>query len=179
MARSWPIGTRAVLVGLKAAAELNGEAVVVISHPKPPNERLGVEVASTGKQLAVKPANLGKHVDDITAEAATALSKKLHQVELSPAARKRVLRDLRRMKAEDSSELGIEVEDCECLTDWVVKVVGAPDTVFAGEIYRLRVRFHADYPTAPPECVFMRPAPVHEHIYSDGTLERTRSSSRL
>mmetsp|Transcript_14236 Transcript_14236/g.28857 ORF Transcript_14236/g.28857 Transcript_14236/m.28857 type:complete len:297 (-) Transcript_14236:77-967(-) len=94
--------------------------------------------------------------------------KKLNQVELPPACRKRVLRDLRRLKAHDDDKLVLE--DAECLTDWVVKMVGAPGTVFAGEIYRLRVRFHVDYPTRPPTVVFMRPAPMYEHVYSNGMV---------
>jgi len=98
--------------------------------------------------------------------------KKIHDIELGPGARKRVMRDLRRLKAAQvaDEELGLEVDDCETLTDWVVKMVGAKGTVYEGEIYRIRVRFHADYPTAPPEVTFMRPAPVHEHIYSDGKI---------
>ena len=56
------------------------------------------------------------------------------------------------------------------LTDWVVKLTGAKGTVYEGEIYRLRIRFHPDYPGQPPEITFMRPAPVHEHIYSDGKI---------
>ena len=95
--------------------------------------------------------------------------KKLSVVELGPAAKKRVLRDLRRLKSDDGA-LGLWVDDCECLTDWVVKLVGAAGTVYEGEIYRLRVRFGADYPARPPEIRFMRPAPVHEHIYSDGKI---------
>jgi len=95
--------------------------------------------------------------------------QKLNVVELSAETRKRVLRDLRLMKL-DGPELGLEVEDAECLTDWVIKMVGAPGTVYAGEIYRLRVRFHPDYPRKPPTMSFMRPVPVHEHIYSDGRI---------
>ena len=95
--------------------------------------------------------------------------KKLNEVELQAGSRKRVLKDLRIMKR-DGPEIGIEVEDCECLTDWVVKVIGAAGTVYEGETYRLRVRFHEDYPSQPPTVTFMRPAPVHEHIYSDGKI---------
>lgn len=94
--------------------------------------------------------------------------KKIHKMCLSPATRKRVLRDLRTLKLQKG--IGIEVEDAECLTDWVIKVRGAEGTVFAGEVYRLRVRFHADYPYQPPEVTFMRPAPLHEHVYSDGKI---------
>ena len=104
--------------------------------------------------------------------------KKLNDAELQPNSRKRVLKDLRIMKR-DGSEIGIEVEDCECLTDWVVKVIGAAGTIYEGEIYRLRVRFHPDYPSQPPEVTFMRPAPVHEHIYSDGKVRHAVLSSSL
>ena len=94
--------------------------------------------------------------------------KKMNHVELQPLVRKRVLRDLRRLKADNG--LGLEIEDCDCLTDWVVKLVGANGTVYEGELYRLRIRFHADYPARPPDITFMRPTPVHEHIYSDGKI---------
>ena len=127
--------------------------------------------------------------------------KKIHQVELPPACRKRVLRDLRRMKAHDDEKLVREMgrttpalaptavlanhspslhpgpdpttqvlEDSECMTDWVIKLVGGNGTVFEGETYRLRVRFHVDYPTRPPTIVFMKPAPMYEHVYSNGMV---------
>jgi hypothetical protein len=79
--------------------------------------------------------------------------KKLNRVELPPPARKRVLRDLRQLKI-SGSDLGIAVDDSECLTDWVVSMVGANGTVYAGELYRLRVRFHPEYPIRPPEVRF-------------------------
>lgn len=94
--------------------------------------------------------------------------KKIHQVELPPACRKRVLRDLRRMKAHDDEKLVLE--DSECMTDWVIKLVGGNGTVFEGETYRLRVRFHVDYPSRPPTIVFMKPAPMYEHVYSNGMV---------
>ena len=56
--------------------------------------------------------------------------KKIHEVELPPAARKRVMRDLRKLKTEEKAGIGIELEDAECLTDWVVKLVGAKGTVY-------------------------------------------------
>ena len=69
--------------------------------------------------------------------------KKLNEVELQGNTRKRVHRDLRMIKKE--ADLGLEVEDCECLTigssSWSAR--RAPCT--RGD--RLRVRFHADYPS--------------------------------
>ena len=150
-AESTPVGCWAVLRRIFSA--LSSLLVPKYDYAKVPMEILGDE-----RQAGFAP-------DD---ESWRTARKKLHQVELGPVARKRVLRDLRILRAE--TDLGLEVEDSECLTDWIVKLVGAPNTVYAGEIYRLRVRFHADYPTHPPEVTFLRPAPVHEHIYSDGKI---------
>ena len=140
-------GKRAVVAGLGAVGSRVAVALAA----------LGARVSATSRSCSASKETT------LACGAASAL------VTLEPAARKRVLRDLRTMR-KDGPEVGLEVEDCEVLTDWVIKVVGAPKTVYEGEIYRLRVRFHADYPTQPPEIVFMRPAPKHEHIYSDGKI---------
>ena len=52
MAPSWPLGTPAILVGLKAKPELNGEAVVVILQPTPTNERIGIEISEEYCEIA-------------------------------------------------------------------------------------------------------------------------------
>lgn len=54
------------------------------------------------------------------------------------------------------------------MTEWVLNMAGPPGSVFAGEAFRLRVRFEPDYPLEPPEVVFLAPVPAHEHIYSNG-----------
>jgi len=124
------------------------------------------EYSKVGSELLQNDQMEGFHPED---ESWRTQRKKINAVDsLNPNVRKRILRDLRRLKSEEG--LGLEVEDCECITDWVVKLVGAKGTVYEGELYRLRVRFHADYPGQPPEVTFMRPAPVHEHIYSDGKI---------
>ncbi len=53
---------------------------------------------------------------------------------------------------------------------WHVSFIGAPSTLYAGEPYTLRVRFTDDYPMDSPEVVFITPAPVHPHIYSNGHI---------
>mmetsp|Transcript_5162 Transcript_5162/g.7187 ORF Transcript_5162/g.7187 Transcript_5162/m.7187 type:complete len:147 (+) Transcript_5162:24-464(+) len=53
---------------------------------------------------------------------------------------------------------------------WIVGITGAPDTLYAGEFYQLRVKFESDYPLQSPEVVFLEPAPEHPHIYSNGHI---------
>ena len=47
---------------------------------------------------------------------------------------------------------------------------GAAGTLYEGEKYTLRIRFTEDYPMDSPEVVFLLPAPVHSHIYSNGHI---------
>ena len=53
---------------------------------------------------------------------------------------------------------------------WRVTFTGAQNTLYAGEAYTLNIRFTEDYPMDSPEVVFVPPAPVHSHIYSNGHI---------
>ena len=50
---------------------------------------------------------------------------------------------------------------------------GAPGlpAFYAGETFRLQVKFTERYPLEPPEVVFVPPhTPVHPHVYSNGHI---------
>eukprot|EP01038_Epipyxis_sp_PR26KG_P007589 gene7589-10338_t len=53
---------------------------------------------------------------------------------------------------------------------WHVKFVGANGTLYEGESFTLRIKFTEDYPMDSPQVVFLPPAPVHSHIYSNGHI---------
>ncbi|XBH82559.1 hypothetical protein VPH35_071185 [Triticum aestivum] len=53
---------------------------------------------------------------------------------------------------------------------WVIEVSGAEGTLYAGETYRLQVDFPEQYPMEAPQVIFMHPAPMHPHIYSNGHI---------
>jgi ubiquitin-conjugating enzyme E2 W len=53
---------------------------------------------------------------------------------------------------------------------WHVSFTGASGTLYQGEEFTLRIRFTEDYPMDSPEVVFLIPAPVHSHIYSNGHI---------
>eukprot|EP00891_Asterochloris_glomerata_P005095 jgi/Astpho2/5095/fgenesh1_pg.00073_%23_4_t len=63
----------------------------------------------------------------------------------------------------------------EPLLHWVVEMTG-PDsapgmpTLYAGETFRLQIKFTDRYPLEPPEVTFLPPSPVHPHIYSNGHI---------
>ncbi|KAG7969835.1 hypothetical protein I3843_07G052500 [Carya illinoinensis] len=56
------------------------------------------------------------------------------------------------------------------LQRWVIEVNGAPGTLYANEIYQLQVDFPENYPMEAPQVIFLHPAPLHPHIYSNGHI---------
>jgi ubiquitin-conjugating enzyme E2 W len=53
---------------------------------------------------------------------------------------------------------------------WIISMTGAPNTIYEGETYRLRVQFPKDYPMVPPSVYFLPPTPQHEHVYTNGDI---------
>mmetsp|Transcript_18145 Transcript_18145/g.26853 ORF Transcript_18145/g.26853 Transcript_18145/m.26853 type:complete len:276 (-) Transcript_18145:30-857(-) len=53
---------------------------------------------------------------------------------------------------------------------WIVTMVGANNTIYEGEIFKLRIQFPKDYPTVPPSVYFQQPTPQHEHVYTNGDI---------
>ena len=56
------------------------------------------------------------------------------------------------------------------IRSWVINIVGAEDTIYAGEKYKLKIVFPKDYPSKPPSVYFLRPTPKHVHVYSNGDI---------
>ncbi|KAJ6352186.1 hypothetical protein OIU76_001406 [Salix suchowensis] len=53
---------------------------------------------------------------------------------------------------------------------WVIEVNGAAGTLYANETYQLQVDFPEHYPMEAPQVIFVPPAPLHPHIYSNGHI---------
>ncbi|KAG6519851.1 hypothetical protein ZIOFF_016879 [Zingiber officinale] len=56
------------------------------------------------------------------------------------------------------------------LQRWIIEVIGAPGTLYANEKYQLQVDFPEHYPMEAPQVIFLHPAPLHPHIYSNGHI---------
>ncbi|KNE56543.1 hypothetical protein AMAG_02345 [Allomyces macrogynus ATCC 38327] len=66
---------------------------------------------------------------------------------------------------------GIQVVDADDLSKWIVEIHGAEDSIYAGESWRLQLKFPHDYPMEAPEVIFLAPTiPEHPHIYSNGHI---------
>ncbi|MBA0562443.1 hypothetical protein Golob_007486, partial [Gossypium lobatum] len=56
------------------------------------------------------------------------------------------------------------------LQRWVIEVNGAAGTLYTNETYQLQVDFPEHYPMEAPQVIFLQPAPLHPHIYSNGHI---------
>ncbi|MQM09488.1 hypothetical protein Taro_042362 [Colocasia esculenta] len=66
--------------------------------------------------------------------------------------------------------LGFAGNHAPVLPLWIIEVVGAPGTLYAGETYQLQVDFPEHYPMEAPQVIFLHPVPLHQHIYSNGHI---------
>ncbi|SCM13190.1 ubiquitin-conjugating enzyme E2, putative [Plasmodium chabaudi adami] len=53
---------------------------------------------------------------------------------------------------------------------WIVKYVGLENTIYANEVYKLKIIFPSDYPLKPPIVYFLQKPPKHTHVYSNGDI---------
>jgi len=83
-------------------------------------------------------------------------------------ATKRIERELQKF-SNDAGESGLILEVVSN-REWLVTFTMAEGTVYAGELYTLKIIFTDDYPMDSPIVVFEQPAPEHEHVYSNGHI---------
>lgn len=78
---------------------------------------------------------------------------------------KRLAKEIKALRAKPPDGVSLHsADDARC---WLVNLEGAPDTLYAGELYQLQFVFGDDYPMGPPEVTFVGTVPVHHHIYSN------------
>ena len=53
---------------------------------------------------------------------------------------------------------------------WIVTLTMPDTSIYASDIYKLRISFPNDYPTSPPSVYFLPPTPRHEHVYTNGDI---------
>ena len=82
---------------------------------------------------------------------------------------KRLIKELKDFTA--GAPPGIKLVKSDDLREWLVDIEGAPDSLFANEVFTVRIRFNSNYPMESPEVVFLpTKCPVHPHVYSNGHI---------
>lgn len=81
----------------------------------------------------------------------------------------RIQKELKKFIQDPPPNLSVQVGSNIRL--WVVTMVGANNTIYEGEVFKLRISFPKDYPTVPPSVYFLKGyIPQHEHVYTNGDI---------
>merc|ERR1712127_872779 len=57
------------------------------------------------------------------------------------------------------------------ITVWVIDFIGAADTLYDGELFKLKFKFPKRYPFESPAVMFSgNNIPVHPHVYGNGHI---------
>lgn len=79
---------------------------------------------------------------------------------------RRQLRDLARQPVEGFSAGLVDEAN---IYEWEIVVMGPPDTLFEGGVFRARLSFPYNYPVMPPTLRFISEM-WHPNVYADGTV---------
>ncbi|KAK1410442.1 hypothetical protein QVD17_36979 [Tagetes erecta] len=85
---------------------------------------------------------------------------------LSNIATKRLQKELVQWQV----NLGFTHKVTDTLQRWVIEVQGAEGTIYANDKYQLQVVLPEHYLMEAPQVIFLHPAPLHPHIYSNGHI---------
>ena len=64
---------------------------------------------------------------------------------------------------------GIRITNSTNLHQWFVEIK-VENSIYSAEIFTVRISFNKNYPMESPEVIFIPPAPIHPHIYSNGHI---------
>ena len=81
----------------------------------------------------------------------------------------RIQRELKEFLASPPPNLSVQVGTN--IRIWIVTMVGAKNTIYEGEVFKLRIQFPKEYPVVPPSVYFLQGhIPTHEHVYTNGDI---------
>jgi len=108
-----------------------------------------------------------KETSKPTSSAAT--KKHLSTKIKSTSANYRIQRELKEFVKSPPPNLTVKVGSN--IRVWIVTMEGAKNSIYEGEIFKLRVSFPTQYPTVPPSVYFLQGhIPIHEHVYTNGDI---------
>jgi len=136
------------------------------SKSKSKKKKKTVQGDETAETKTKKPS---KKKSSASKKAAAATKKHLSTSIKSNNPNYRIQKELKAFLKSPPDNLSVQVGSNIRL--WIVTMVGAKDTIYEGEVFKLRIEFPKDYPTVPPSVYFLKKhMPVHEHVYTNGDI---------
>ena len=101
--------------------------------------------------------------------ASTATTKHLSSKIKSTSANYRIQRELKEFIKSPPPNLTVKVGSN--IRVWIITMEGAKNSIYEGEVFKLRISFPPQYPTVPPSVYFLQGhIPIHEHVYTNGDI---------
>jgi ubiquitin-conjugating enzyme E2 W len=136
------------------------------SKSKSKKKKKTVRADDAAETKTKKPS---KKKSSASKKAATATKKHLSTSIKSTNPNYRIQKELKAFLKAPPDNLSVQVGSNIRL--WIVNMVGAKDTIYEGEVFKLRIEFPKDYPTVPPSVYFLKKhMPIHEHVYTNGDI---------
>ena len=88
---------------------------------------------------------------------------------MSTNAERRLLKDLKKMQEDSSSDTIQAAPEGDSLFQWEAIIFGPEDSIWEGGIFKLHLEFSEDYPNKPPKVKFLTNM-FHPNIYKDGGI---------
>jgi ubiquitin-conjugating enzyme E2 W len=110
-----------------------------------------------------------KPMDAPKSNASAATKKHLSSKIKSTSVNYRIQRELKEFIKSPPPNLTVKVGSN--IRVWIITMEGAKNSIYEGEVFKLRVSFPTQYPTVPPSVYFLQGhIPIHEHVYTNGDI---------
>jgi len=87
---------------------------------------------------------------------------------MSTNARKRLVRDLKKLRSEPPHGVIATPQDSNVLC-WYATIIGPEDTPWEAGLFKLQLEFSEEYPTKPPKVIFLSKV-FHPNVYENGQI---------
>ncbi|KAG2391807.1 hypothetical protein C9374_013292 [Naegleria lovaniensis] len=81
----------------------------------------------------------------------------------------RLAKELKELQKNPVEGFSAGLKDENNLYEWDILIIGPPETLYEGGMFRAIMTFPEDYPNSPPKLQFTTPI-WHPNIYSDGKV---------
>ncbi|EFC43278.1 predicted protein [Naegleria gruberi] len=85
----------------------------------------------------------------------------------------RLAKELKELQKNPVEGFSAGLKEDSNMYEWDILIVGPPETLYEGGMFRAIMTFPEDYPNSPPKLQFTTPI-WHPNIYSDGKVKTER-----
>jgi ubiquitin-conjugating enzyme E2 W len=158
---------------LKTLESITGTKLLPVKKSKKPKNKKGSKAKNGNKKQTDEKEGDGDEKPQTAKKSlkkpSAATKKHLSSTIKNTNPNYRIQRELKEFIKSPPPSLSVQVGSN--IRVWIVTMVGAKNSIYEGEVFKLRVSFPPQYPTVPPSVYFIQGhIPTHEHVYTNGDI---------